>query len=140
MKGKERRRLEGEESEESVENDEPEEETLTPSRIDVAAEQRRDPCLNLYVELEKGLLPEKESQARQVVLEAQRMWLDKDGRLFRTWWPQRDGVHGSTRQQLFIPESLRDEVSRGAHDDLLGGHLGRERTYMRNRILVVVDV
>lgn len=42
-------------------------------------------------------------------------------------------MRASTRQQIVVPQKLRDELLRSAHDDLLGGHLGRERTYQRLR-------
>jgi hypothetical protein len=100
----------------------------------IASLQREDPVLREIIQyLEKGDLPEDSKRARRIVAEAGQMWIDKEGRLFRQWWPQRAGQRDNTRQQLVVPEPLRKEILRSCHDDLLGGHLGFDKVYGKIR-------
>ena len=54
-----------------------------------------------------------------------------EGKLFNLWWPQREDTRAKTRKALVIPESLRVEILKANHDDLLSGHLGFDRTYQK---------
>ena len=56
-----------------------------------------------------------------------------EGRLYHLWWPQRKGQRDETRQQLAVPKSLRTEILRMQHDEILAGHLGFNKTYERMR-------
>ena len=61
---------------------------LNGSKIDIAKFQREDLDIAPYIEyLERNVLPEKEVLARQISIEAGRMWIDEEGRLYRSWWP-----------------------------------------------------
>jgi len=123
----------GKESQEREKETEENSKELVPA-IDVKRLQREDREINRYIKyLEEKELPDDAGDAKAIVAEAAHMWLDEEGRLVRTWWPQREGVRANTRQQVVVPRCLRDDLMRAAHDDMLGGHLGRERTYLRLR-------
>jgi len=101
---------------------------------EIAAEQREDLVVGpIIAYLEYGELPDDPKKARRIVAEAGQMYLEKDGRLFRLWWPQGQGRRDDTRRQLVVPPSLRKAVMRSCHDDLMGGHLGLNKAYTRMR-------
>lgn len=106
---------------------------LSISIVDrVAEKQRKDPQLmELITYLQDLTLPNDSKQAKRIVAEAGQMWLNEPERLFRTWWPQREGMKPDTQRQLVIPPPLRNDVLRSAHDEMMGGHLGIDKTFQR---------
>lgn len=99
----------------------------------IARAQRSDSELKpIFRFLEKGLLPNNEEKAKKLVAVANQMTI-VEGRLYRYWWPQRQDRRANTRLQLVIPPELRKEILAAHHDDLLGGHLGFDRTFDRIR-------
>jgi hypothetical protein len=82
--------------------------------------------------LEDGTLPQGEEKSVNIPHLASQMVVEND-RLYYLWWPQRDDTRGNTRKLLVIPASLREEVVKANHDDLLSAHFGINRTFSKMR-------
>ncbi len=96
--------------------------------VRLAREQREDPFMgDIIRHLESGELPADEKKARRLRIEAEQCEL-MDGHLYHHLWPQRGNGSGRTLTRLAIPASLIEIVLQAHHDDLQGGHLGRNRT------------
>ena len=67
--------------------------------------------------------------AREVSSSAGQSLLEKDGLLYRCYTPP--GRNDQTIEQLVLPEKCRETVLRLAHNILLAGHLGRNKTAKR---------
>ena len=95
--------------------------------------QRRDPQLGPYRDwLENRHLPLDRTEARQVLFQAEKLFID-DGVLFRHHEPGTPGTVLTSYQQLCLPMSERTDVMRECHDSLSGGHLGFNKTYLKLR-------
>ena len=95
--------------------------------------QRRDPQMGPYRDwLENRRLPLDRTEARHVLFQAEKLYVDNDV-LFRHHEPGTPGTVLATQQQLCLPTSERTEVMRECHDSLSGGHLGFNKTYLKLR-------
>ena len=83
--------------------------------------------------LSSETLPDDKEESARIVAKAGNMYLSEDQILYRVWWPLKGRANSSTRKQLVIPQGMREDVMRQAHDEVLACHQLFERTYERIR-------
>ena len=92
--------------------------------------QRKDTDLTYLIQyLESKTLPNDENTCRQLLAEADQYLLDDNGISQHLWTPA-GRKRSETTVQLVVPSALEFEVLKSLHDDLSGGHLGIEKTFI----------
>ncbi|MCW5672650.1 MAG: DDE-type integrase/transposase/recombinase [Hydrogenophaga sp.] len=100
----------------------------------MAAAQREDDQLKPIVDFLEGKMDtSNKSEYGKVAAIAAQMEIF-NGVLYHLWWPQnKRAPRDTTRRQIVVPKSMKQEILQLHHDSLLGGHFGRARTYERLR-------
>jgi hypothetical protein len=96
--------------------------------VNLEQEQQNNPFLGAILTfLLREALPEDNSFTQHVHLEAEQCKLF-NGLLYHHAWPQHRSANTCTLARLAIPTSHMETVMHTHHNDLLGGHLGQNRT------------
>jgi hypothetical protein len=107
--------------------------SLTVPGVDTEAiktHQREDEDLNdIIIYLEKGELPSDSARARKVQRTSDSYFLDNSDILQYILLEEEDTTGKPyLREKLVVPKSLRDELLLWAHDSVVSGHFGRDKT------------
>jgi len=95
----------------------------------VAEMQQRCPdCMPLLEYIKNGVLPESDGQARKIVYQSERYFVDED-LLFHLELPRNKKSQrmDSVRRQLVIPRELQELILKSYHDNYC--HIGAEKMY-----------
>ena len=99
--------------------------------------QRKDPnCEPIISYLENGILPKKDSEARQILLTSDAYHIEKDilyhllHSNFQVITRQTDELHVC----LVVPKELIFDILTSGHGDATSGHFGHHRTYASLRL------
>ena len=97
------------------------------------AQREEEPTASWIERIEQGPIREGKKEERKTDTETGQMYLDEQGILCRSWWLNQKGVRKDTHTQVVIPPSMTDTILYAAHDDVLAGHQGIDRTFKRLR-------
>jgi hypothetical protein len=99
-----------------------------PTEDAIYKAQRNDKLIVKYIDyLEHSVLPSDTEEAKHIVNECRFFYVDsEDRRLYRVAFPH--SQQPRLRRQLVVPLAMREEIMSFAHDDILGMHLGMDKT------------
>ena len=78
-------------------------------------------------------MPNDEKLSRFTLQQHEHFYLDEHGLLYHVWSPT-GRSRTATKSQLVIPSNLSFDILKAFHDNLMGGHLGNEKTYDKIRV------